>query len=62
MMMTTMGLVGVGVVWGVRLQQRQRQSEGVLLLVERGTPQARGGWHLLRPILRRRLGHADHDG
>ena len=60
MMMTTTALVGVGVVWGVRLQ-RQRQSEGVLLL-ERGTPQAQVGWHLLRQILRRRLGHADHDG
>lgn len=61
MMVTTTALVGVGVVWGVRLQ-RQRQSEGVLLPLERGTPQAQGGWDLLRLILRRRLGHADHDG
>ena len=61
MMTTTTALVGV--VWEVRQPQRPRQSEGMtLLVVERGTPRARGDWHLLRLILRRQLGHADHAG
>ena len=64
MMMTTTAAAAaaaalVAVVWGAR---PQRQAEGTALLAERGTPWARGDWHLLRPTLRRRLGHADHAG
>jgi len=60
MMMTTTAAL-VAVVWEVR---PQRQSERTMALpVERGMPWARGDClHLLRPTLRRRLGHVDHAG
>jgi len=60
--MTTTTTALVGVVWEVWPQRQRRQSEGMTLPVERGTPRARGDWHLLRLTLRRRLGHGDHAG